>query len=91
MLTGWPSSPRKPAPPPALPDDLTREVVLTLLFEFGSAGVALAVVLGLIALAGCAPPDFAHGVGNVRPAATPPVVVPPPPPPPPQALASPEP
>jgi hypothetical protein len=50
----WPGAAREPPPPAPLPDDLVAEVVRQLAHEFGAFAVVAAVLLALLALAGCA-------------------------------------
>jgi hypothetical protein len=50
----WPGPARKPTPPPPESDELLAEVLRQLGLEFAGFGIALAVLLALLAIAGCA-------------------------------------
>lgn len=49
----WPGHARKPATPPPERDELMAECIRSVATEFGAFGLVVAVVLLLVALAGC--------------------------------------
>jgi hypothetical protein len=66
----WPGTAREPPPPAPLPDDLVADVIRQLAHEFGAFAVAAAVLLALLALAGCQSLTVTRGDETIKVSST---------------------